>query len=152
MITVLPLGLFQSRLNLPDLIIHSQQSDHECKTIIQYGHNMCPEHDRLSNLKGLEIGIFFFARKRLEPRVLPWQHCLFLPLLAFYFLLLPRQISPRPSLPQLPNSRWRPYTNMYPHAPITRQQCRLSKQFKTVTYIRIITSDHFAIGDLKVKK
>ena len=24
---------------------------------------MCPEHDRLSNLKGLEIGIFFFFQK-----------------------------------------------------------------------------------------
>ena len=25
---------------------------------------MCPEHDRLSNLKGLEIGIFFFLPER----------------------------------------------------------------------------------------
>ena len=34
---------------------------------------MCSELDPLTHFKRLEMGIFVFHRKRLEPRVLPWQ-------------------------------------------------------------------------------
>ena len=34
---------------------------------------MCSEQDPLAHFKRLQMGIFGFHRKRLEPRVLPWQ-------------------------------------------------------------------------------
>ena len=34
---------------------------------------MCAELDPLFHFKRLQVGIFGFDRKRLEPRVLPWQ-------------------------------------------------------------------------------
>ena len=34
---------------------------------------MCSELDPLSHFKRLEMGIFGFSQKALEPRVLPWQ-------------------------------------------------------------------------------
>ena len=34
---------------------------------------MCSEQDPLSHLKGCKWGYLVFLRKRLEPRVLPWQ-------------------------------------------------------------------------------